>query len=213
MTGFRFATTLAASVMVLFTTIAEAQSVEAYSGNRRAGVDIMWFRYVKRKDERPSPLLFFSRNRAGIDYKGSPTLFSSTHAFSYNFKGLLGLVAVGSFLNAGLTPKAGLQYHRMSKDFLFFGWMVADLRRKGAVDVFGMFRYIPALADGWKAFTQIELFPVLQTGSKTKTYTQRLRIGVKRTSWSTGLMQDLNLYRSPNFPNISNIGLFFRQDF
>lgn len=213
MSRYPIKTWLAISATVLSVTVADAQSVEAYAGNHRAGIDLMWLRTVKRKDDRPTPLLYFSRNRAGVAYKGSPTLFASTNAVSCNFKGGIGLVAVGSFLNAGFTPKAGLQYHRQSKDFLFFGWMVADLSRKGAIDVFGMFRYTPPIATGWKGFTQLELFPVLQTASKARTYTQRLRLGVKRTSWSTGLMHDLSVYRSNTSSNSWNLGVFFRQDF
>lgn len=213
MMGYPVSTWLAFSATVLCVTVAEAQSVEAYAGNGRAGIDLMWFRYVKQKDDRPTPLLFFSRNRAGIDYKAPPTLFASTNALSYNFKGGIGLVAVASFLNTGITPKAGLQYHRLSKNLLFFGWIVADIRRNGAVDIFGMLRYTPPIATGWKGFTQLELFPVLQRASKARTYTQRLRLGVKKTSWSTGLMHDLTLYHSSTSNNNRNLGLFFRQDF
>lgn len=213
MMGYPVSTWLAFSATVLCVTVAEAQSVEAYAGNGRAGIDLMWFRYVKQKDERPLPLLYFSRNRASVDYMESPTLFSSTNALSYNFKRGIGLVAVASFLNTGITPKAGLQYHRLSKDLLFFGWMVVDVRRKGAVDIFGMLRFTPPIAQAWKGFTQLELFPVIQTASKTRTYTQRLRLGVKKTSWSTGLIHDMTLNRASTSTHTWNLGLFFRQDF
>lgn len=67
-----------------------------------AGVDIRWFRYLNRPEGTQTPLLFFSRNRASVDYHRSPTITASTDAVSDNFDNGFGLVAVGSFLNSGL---------------------------------------------------------------------------------------------------------------
>lgn len=132
--------------MLLYGGIAGAQSVETYAGHERAGVDLMWYKFFKDKKDAPTPFLFFSRNRASSDYGNSPTAFGSTNAVSYNFKNGLGLVAVGSFLNAGFTPKAGVQFVKIKGDFLFFGWLVADLKKEGNLDLFGMFRYQPAIS-------------------------------------------------------------------
>ncbi|HEX4958833.1 MAG TPA: hypothetical protein VFV46_11695, partial [Lacibacter sp.] len=77
--------------------VSQGQMFEFYAGHQRTGVDIMWFKNFKNNKEERTPFLFFSRNRASVDYKNSPTLFGSTNAVSYNFKNGLGIVTVASF--------------------------------------------------------------------------------------------------------------------
>jgi hypothetical protein len=204
------------SIIIAFVTFATtvfSQSVETYAGHKRAGVDLMWFKYIKNKKDEKTPFLFFSRNRASTDYENTPTAFGSTNAVSYNFKNGLGLVAVGSFVNAGLTPKAGVQYVKMQGDFLFFGWLVADLKKEGSVDLFGMFRWQPKLKEQWRLFSQLELFPVYNPASGFLSLTQRLRLGGKYRSWTAGLMADFNQSGVENFTRTNNVGGFLRHDF
>lgn len=191
-----------------------SQSVEAYLGHQRAGVDLMWFKFFEKQNNERTPLLFFSRNRASTDWDNSPTAFGSTNAVSYNFKNGLGIVAVGSFLNAGFTPKAGVQFVKMKGDFLFFGWLVADLKREGNLDLFGMFRWQPNLGkNDWRLFSQLELFPVFNPENDVWNITQRIRVGVKKRAWAAGLMADFNQSGKTDFVYSDNLGVFLRHDF
>lgn len=210
-----------ALAMLLSGGIAKAQSVETYAGHKRAGVDLMWFKFFKNGKEEKTPLLFFSRNRASRDVvlqrnatdTPIPTAFGSTNAISYNFKNGLGLVAVGSFLNAGFTPKAGVQFVKTKGDFLFFGWLVADLKEEGNVDLFGLFRWQPKLNGQWRLFSQLELFPVYDPGDERWNITQRLRLGAKHHAWAGGFMADFNQAGKDAFSKTSNLGGFLRWEF
>lgn len=201
-------------IAVLFISKAlTAQTVEYYAGHQRTGVDIMWFKNIKNKKEERIPFLFFSRNRASVDYKNSPALFGSTNAVSYNFKNGLGIVTVASFLNAGFTPKAGVQFYKAKNSFLFFGWLVADLKKKGNIDLFGMFRYQPKISERWKGFGQLELFPVYTPSTEIWNLTQRIRLGAKHHAWAGGLMMDFNQYGNGSLTKTNNTGVFLRYDF
>lgn len=202
------------AAMLLCGGMAAAQSVETYFGHQRAGVDLMWFRNFTDAQGERSPFLFFSRNRASTDYDNSPTAFGSTNAVSYNFKSGWGLVAVGSYLNAGFTPKAGVQFVKIKGDFLFFGWLVADLKQEGNLDLFGMFRWQPKLGkDDWRVFSQLELFPVYHPENDIWNITQRIRAGVKKRTWSAGLMADFNQAGRTDLVQTNNLGAFLRHDF
>lgn len=199
--------------MLLYGGIANAQAVEIYAGHERAGADLMWYKFFKNKKDAPAPFLFFSRNRVSTAYDNSPTAFGSTNAVSYNFKNGLGLVAVGSFLNAGFTPKAGVQFVKIKGDFLFFGWLVADLKKEGNLDLFGMFRYQPKISEQWRVFSQVELFPVYNPKNDWWNITQRLRLGAKYRTWAAGFMADFNQAVAGDVVLTNNLGGFLRHDF
>ena len=165
---------------LLHCSVATAQSVEYYAGHQRSGVDLMWYKYFKKASGTTTPFLFFSRNRASVDYHQSPTAFGSTNAVSYNFKNGIGVVTVASFVNRGLVPKAGVQYVQFKGTFLFFGWLVADLKHEGNVDLFGLFRLTPTIKDEWKAFLQLELFQVDTPSICNWIVTRRIRMGAMR---------------------------------
>jgi hypothetical protein len=190
-----------------------AQSVETYFGHERAGVDLLWYKFMKSESGKQLPLLFFSRTRASTDWDNAPTAFGVTSALSYNFKNGVGIVAVGSFLNAGFTPKAGVQLVKTKGDFLFFGWLVADLKKKGNLDLFGLFRYTPKLNADWRLFSQAELFPVFNPENEVWSLTQRIRLGAKYHTWAAGFMADFNQTGKEDFAKTKNIGGFLRHDF
>ena len=195
---------------------ASSQSVETYAGQKRAGVDVLWFKNFASRHKNRSPWLFFSRTRASVDYHHTPTAFGTTNAVSYNFKSGLGIVAVSTLLNTGLIGKAGIQYYHGNKDFLFFGWLVADLKKHGNIHLFGLFRYQPAFQKSnpnWKLFTQLELFPVFSPHNKNWNLTQRVRVGVKYQSWAAGWMSDFNQTGRVTFQTTNNLGGFLRYDF
>ena len=204
---------LLTAILLFFTLTMQAQMVEYYAGHERTGIDIMWFKNFKnRKDEKTS-FLFFSRNRASVDYKNSPTLFGSTNAVSYNFKNGWGIVTVASFVNSGFIPKAGIQFNKAKGSFLFFGWLVADLKKEGNVDLFGLFRFQPKINEQWKGLLQLELFPVYNPSSTTWSLTERLRIGAKWKNWGGGLMLDANQTGRTTWSTTNNTGVFIRYDF
>lgn len=194
-------------------SVASAQAVEYYAGGQRTGIDLMWYKYFKKAEGTQTPFLFFSRNRASVDYKDSPTAFGSTNAVSYNFKNGIGIVTVASFVNTGLVPKAGIQYVKFKGNFLFFGWLVADIQKEGNIDLFGLFRYTPTIKNQWKAFLQLELFPVYAPSSEYWNLTQRVRIGAKHHAWGGGLMMDFNQNGQNSFTTSQNIGGFVRYEF
>ncbi len=190
-----------------------AQSVEAYAGSTRAGIDVMWYKnFVDRAGTR-TPFLYFSRQRASLDYRHSPTRFGSTNAISYNFKPGIGIVTVGSWVNSGFVPKAGIQYYRQSGAFLFFGWLVADLKKNGNMDLFGLFRYQPGMGPVWKGLVQLELFPVYTPGMGIWNLTERLRLGIKYRQLAVGFMGDFNQAGQTKLVNSENFGGFIRSEF
>jgi hypothetical protein len=198
---------------LLIGSVVTAQSVEYYVGHQRMGVDLMWYKYFKNAESKSTPFLFFSRNRANVDYEQSPTAFGSTNAVSYNFKNGIGVVSVASFVNTGFVPKAGVQYVKIKGSFLFFGWLVADLKQEGNVDLFGLFRLTPEIHEHWKAFIQAELFPVYTPSSMNWSLTERFRLGAKYHAWAAGLMMDFNQSGTNEFVTTNNIGGFVRYDF
>lgn len=201
-------------VISLFLSItSHAQTVEVYAGNKRAGVDLMWFRNFQNKDAGQSPFLFFSRNRASVDYHQGPSLFGSTNALSYNFKSGLGIVGVGSFVNTGFVPKAGIQFSKKNKQFLFFGWLVADLKKRGGIDLFSLARYQWPIRDNWKGMGQLELFPVFNPQSSNWNLTERFRLGLQYQRFTGGLMLDCSQTGSTNWVTSENIGTFIRYEF
>lgn len=190
-----------------------AQSVETYAGSKRAGLDLMWFRNFKDIKQQKTPFLFFSRNRVSTDYHNAAVVFASTNAVSYNFKNGLGAVLVASYLGNGLTPKAGVQLFRQKNNWMFFGWLVTDVKNKGNVDCFGLFRYLAPLKNNWKLFNQAELFPVYTPFNKNWNLTQRLRIGLKYNQCSFGVMADFSQTGQQHLATTENIGGFVRCDF
>jgi hypothetical protein len=64
---------------------------------------------------------------------------------------------------------------KIKGDFLFFGWFVADLKKDGNLDLFGMFGWQPKLDERWRVFAQLELFPVYNPGKEFWSITQWLR--------------------------------------
>lgn len=49
---------LAAIILIVGINHTTAQSVELYGGTERSGVDLMWFRYLKHKENQSTPFLF-----------------------------------------------------------------------------------------------------------------------------------------------------------
>jgi hypothetical protein len=194
--------------------------VEILGGDKRATLDILFFRVIKNKAQQNTKWLFFNRNRASVDYKQTTTSnlpqFGFTEAVSWNHPKGKGFapVAVVQILNRGVFPKAGMQYAHNKKDFLFFSWVVVETLRQPNTDWFVLTRYTPALGTRWKLFTQLELLNVF-AGSASANYNfiQRVRLGLQCDAWQFGAGGDFTATGRSSFTKTTNMGLFLRHEF
>lgn len=205
----------------LFRNVAIAQiPVEAFLGNEKATIDIMFFKFFKNNSGQNSEWLFFNRNRASIDYTQTSTerlpQFGFTEAISYNNKNFLGFapVAVLSVLNRGVFPKAGIQFAKITSDITVFAWSVVEKSNEPYIDLFLLARYTPQLTNSLHLFTQIESVNAFATNKvKTNSYVQRARIGLKIKEFQFGLGTDFSQVGNIEFFTTSNIGGFIRYEF
>lgn len=208
-------------VMFLLRNIAIAQiPVEVFAGHKKATVDVMFFKFFKNKAEQPSKFLFFNRNRASIDYAITQTTnlpqFGFTEAISYNHPKLKGFapVAVVQVLNKGISPKAGIQFAKITNDYTIFSWAVSETLSKPNIDFFFLGRYTPKLTDKLNLFSQIELinsFPSNQQNNLA--FTQRFRLGLKIKEFQFGAGLDLTQQGKGVFIKNENFGAFTRYEF
>lgn len=194
--------------------------VEAFVGNAKSTVDIMFFKYFKNSKGNNSRFLFFNRNRASVDYKITTTTnlpqFGFTEAFSYNHPRLKGFapVAVMQVLNRGVYAKAGIQYAFISKNFTIFSWLVCETNRHPVVDYFFLGRYTPRLTDKANLFAQAELINAMPTQKQGNfSLAQRLRIGIKLREFQVGVGADFTGAGRHTYKTTSNIGGFLRYEF
>ncbi len=210
-----------ALAMLLSRVIAFGQiPVEFFAGYKKATVDIMFFKYTKKKEGQNSRVLFFNRNRASIDYAMTETTnlpqFGFTEAISYNHEKLKGFapVVVASILNRGIYPKAGIQFAKIKKDFTIFSWIVAETLKEPNIDFFFLGRYTPKLINKLNLFSQIELVNAFPTAEqKTFIFTQRLRLGLKIKALQFGVGIDLTQLGRKNYTLTKNFGGFLRYEF
>lgn len=202
-------------------SVAMAQiPVEAFAGDKKATLDIMFFKFIKNAEGQNSKFLFFNRNRASLDYKMTKTTnlpqFGFTEAFSFNHEKLKGfaLEAVVSILNRGVYPKAGIQYVKIKKHITVFSWIVAETLKNPNVDFFFLGRYTPKLTEKVNLYTQLELVNAFPTNSTNNySFTQRLRVGLAIKAFQFGAAADIaetgrNIYLTTN-----NTGVFLRYEF
>jgi len=194
--------------------------VELFAGNEKSTIDIMFFKFFKNKHGQNSEFLFFNRNRASVDYRMTSDRylpsFGFTEAISYNnikFKGFAP-VAVIQFLNSGITPKAGIQYAKITGNMTLFSWYVSEMKNTPKTDFFVLLRYTDKLTDKTQFFSQIESLNVLPVNSMDNlNFIQRFRLGLKFKSFQTGLGLDMSEYGRKTFVNTSNFGVFIRNEF
>jgi hypothetical protein len=180
----------------------------------------MFFKFFKNNEGQNSKFLFFSRERAVVDYEETSTTnlpqFGFTEAISYNHPKLKGIapVIVGQVLNRGTFAKAGVQYAHITKSTTVFGWTVAELESKPSVDVFLLVRYTPKLTAKLNLYSQLETGNAFPTNeSKVYSFVQRLRLGLKLKDWQFGAGADFTQVGRTDFNETENIGLFLRHEF
>jgi hypothetical protein len=212
---------LIATAILLQCSVAVAQiPVELFVGDKKTTLDIMFFKFIKNKEQQNTNWLFFNRNRASIDYKMTTTtdlpVFGFTQAISYNHKKLKGFapVVVAQISNRGIYPKAGIQFFHRKKDFTFFSWVVSETLKNPNLDLFVLTRYEPRLTEKLHLFTQLELvnaFPTIKNNNFT--FVQRVRLGLKIKAFQFGAGSDFSSIGRNDFLNTINIGGFIRYEF
>lgn len=191
--------------------------VEVFAGHEKTTFDLMFFKFFKNSSGADSRWLFFNRNRASMDYDQTATAnlpqFGFTEALSYNHKALKGIapVLVAQMLNRGVYAKGGVQYAVVRKNLTVFSWVVSEIKSEPSVDLFLLIRFTPNLTDRLNLFTQLESLTVFPTVTDVnKNFIQRIRLGIKRSQWQTGLGADFNQSGSTT---ANNTGIFIRHEF
>lgn len=194
--------------------------VEVMLGHRQAGLDLMFFKFFKNKEEKPSKALFFNRSIATIDYRMTDTTylpqFSQTAAISYNLEKLKGFapVVIGQISNKGLFPKAGIQFARVQKRMVIFAWAVSELQKEPGLDLYFLLRLMPQISTHLDFFFQLENLCVFSTSEFLQSrYIQRLRLGLGLADWQFGLAGNFGEYPGLALPFTSNLGIFLRHEF
>ncbi|MFN8333536.1 MAG: hypothetical protein U0U09_00325 [Cyclobacteriaceae bacterium] len=194
--------------------------VEVFGGNRKASFDAMFFRYFTDEEGKNSRFLFFSRARSTVDYRITKTenlpTFGFTEAFSYNHPGLKGFapVAVVQIFNAGVYPKAGVQYFHASKNFTLFTWVVCETLRDPDWDGFLLLRFTPAITEKIHLFTQLESVNTVPSDRDANfNFIQRMRLGLGFKTFQFGAGADFTEAGNEVFVNVFNVGGFLRYEF
>lgn len=193
--------------------------VEGFAGDKKATIDVMFFRFFKNKEGQNSKFLFFNRNRASIDYKMTETThlpqLGFTEALSYNHPSLKGFapVFVAQVFNSGIYPKAGVQYIHLNEKITIFSWLISETQKDPGIDYYILFRFTPAITPKLKLFTQLESLNTIPTGSEDYSFTQRFRLGLKWQLMQYGIGSDLSEKGKDSYAFTSNSGLFLRYEF
>ena len=194
--------------------------VELMVGHHKASIDLMFFKYLKQKDNTNSRWLFFSRARATMDYKMTSSTnlpsFGLTEALSYNPRNWKGFapVAVVQVFNRGVFPKAGIQYAHVAQRFTIFSWVVTETMKSPDIDYFILCRATPRLSSSLDLFSQIELvnsFPTVEASSFS--FIQRIRLGLSGGHMQYGLALDLTQAGRNSWASTTNFGGFLRYVF
>ncbi|NLH46166.1 MAG: hypothetical protein GX451_08595 [Acholeplasmataceae bacterium] len=207
------------TVSFLGGTVIAQIPVEVFTGNDKATLDIMFFKYFNNNHNESSRFLFFNRNRLAIDYEMTSTeklpQFGFTEAISYNHPKLKGFapVFVAQVFNSGIYPKVGIQFVRLNENFMLFSWLVSEIQNTPGIDYYLLFRYTPQISSSLKLFTQIETLNTFLTENSSFSFTQRFRIGLKIRKTQFGLGADLVEKKQDEYSLDSNSGLFFRYEF
>ena len=217
---------MAAKLLLLTTlllyrgTVVAQIPAEVFTGNKKSTIDIMFFKYFNNKEGNASRLLFFNRNRAGVDYAMTSTTnlpqFGFTEALSYNHKKLKGFapVLVTQIFNSGIYSKAGIQMARIKPQLTIFSWLVCETKHKPFIDFFFLGRYTPGITDRLNLFSQVELVKAMPTGGERNfSFTQRLRLGLKLKTFQFGIGADFLQTGRTDFKTTINTGGFIRYEF
>lgn len=193
---------------------------ELMTGNKKAALDLMFFRFFRQKDGSNTEFLFFSRNRTSVEYNPSKNSslpqFGSTNALSWNpeFLKSLAPVFVCQVFSSGIFFKAGMQYAMVRKNMTLFSWLVCETKKEPNIDFFFLGRFTPALNKHFHLFAQLELIGAFPTAAaKNRIFTQRIRLGLKFREFQFGPAADFSQTGRNDFIASANTGGFLRYEF
>ncbi len=200
---------------------AKAQTpFEVFAGNKKASVDVLFFKWFKNHNEKNTPWLLFNRSRGVMDYEQTTTQnlpqMGIVNAISYNLPQLKGVAPVinATILNRGVLGRVGVQFYKRKNAITLFTWLVYDIVDNSAVDFYVLTRFEPKLADKWSIFSQMELINAFSTEANgTNAHIQRIRLGLKRNLWQFGLGADNSQINNSDFFMNNNAGIFIRHEF
>lgn len=142
--------------------------------------------------------------------------FGFTGAISYNLPKLKGFasVSVGQVFSNRTMRKAGVQFARMSENYLLFTLWVVELDQSPDIEWYALARYTPLISGELRFFSQFEFLATLNTENRNiLTSSQRIRLGIKKSSLALGLAGDLQAKSQSKYPTASNAGVIVRYEF
>jgi hypothetical protein len=207
-------------VLAVFGNAKAQTPFEVFAGNKKASVDVLFFKWFKNHNEKNTPWLLFNRSRGVMDYEQTTTQnlpqMGIVNSISYNLPQLKGVAPVinATILNRGVLGRAGVQFYKRKNAITLFTWLVYDIVDNEVVDFYVLTRYEPKLTEKWSIFSQLELinaFSVEANGGNA--HVQRIRLGLKRNLWQFGLGADNSQINNSDFFMNNNAGIFIRHEF
>lgn len=210
----------AVAVWAIAQTAFSQTAFEVFAGNKKASVDVLFFKFFKNNTDENTPWLLFNRSRGIVDYRQTTTRylpqFGLVNAISYNPKKLNGLAPVATVIisAAGVELKTGIQLYKNIKNFTVFTWLVYDVYENKALDYYTLIRFEPKLTKKFSLFSQLELANTFSTKTGGNNfYTQRIRVGLKTGLWQFGIGADNSQINNSDFLKNNNAGIFIRHIF
>jgi hypothetical protein len=208
------------AVWAIAQTAFSQTAFEVFGGNKKASVDVLFFKLFKNHEDENTPWLLFNRSRGVIDYRQTTTQylpqFGLVNAISYNHKKLNGFAPVATVIisAAGVDFKTGAQLYKHIKNVTVFTWLVYDVYENKAFDYYALVRFEPKLTKKVDLFSQLELVNTFSTKTGgTNFYTQRIRVGLKAGLWQFGVGADNSQINNSDFFKNNNAGIFIRHIF
>jgi hypothetical protein len=142
--------------------------------------------------------------------------FGFTEAISYYHPKLKGFapVFIGQVFNAGIYPKAGLQYVHLTNQITIFSWIVSETLQNPRLDYYLLFRFTPKISEKTGLFTQVESLNTFPTNEADRyAFSQRIRLGLKKQKFQFGVGTDLSETGRDSLTLAANSGIFIRYEF
>ena len=182
-------------------TARAADSIELMAGNKSATADIRASADITKK------FGLFLRARPSIDYGGKISDFGLAD-LTLSLTDGLDAVAEVQMINGQLIPRAGLQYFAKTRDFSLYSLATIGLDANPYLESLTVLKYAPAIYKTLKLLVQIE--NITDAGLSGHEFsTQRIRLGVSKNGWGTGVAVDLTEFGNNPKPADGTFGWNF----
>ena len=123
------------------------------------------------------------------------------------------IVMTGAFYSnaTDIRPSVAMQFATSFKNGLVLLQPRIDVQAKGSFEWMGLVEYRPIIAAGLKLYARVQWMNNIGPYHHNRSY-QRLRIGVDRKSWQTGIGSHFDEYGKTGKVYV-NLGLFIRKEF